>query len=95
MYKRKLVKVRCCKTLCKSGCKKLGKTNEELLTMLKINKQSKTNCNTKQNTKNDCFYVRVERDWKDKVKGISDSLGIPTSVFIRESVNKNINSFTQ
>jgi hypothetical protein len=73
----------------------LGKTNEELLTMLKINKQSKTNCNTKQNTKNDCFYVRVERDWKDKVKGISDSLGISTSVFIRESVNKNINSFTQ
>ena len=63
--------------------------------MFKIKKDSKTICNTKQNTKNDCFYVRVERDWKDRVKGISDSLGVPTSVFIRESVNKNINSFTQ
>ena len=70
----------------------MGKTNEELLTMLKINKQSKTNCNTKQNTKNDCFYVRVERDWKDKVRTISESVGVPISVFIRESVNKNIES---
>ena len=55
----------------------------------------KTNSKTKPNTKNDHFIVRCEGDWKDKVKGISDSLGIPTSVFIRESVNKNINSFTQ
>ena len=30
-----------------------------------------------------------------KVRGISESLGVPTSVFIRESVNKQINSFTQ
>ena len=55
----------------------------------------KTNSNTKQNTKNDHFIVRCEEDWKDKVKTISESVGVPISVFIRESVNKNISSLTQ
>ena len=55
----------------------------------------KTKCNTKVITKNVYILVRVERGWKDRVKNISDSLGVPSSVFIRESVNKQINSFTQ
>jgi len=44
-------------------------------------------------TKNDYILVRVEKDWKMKVRSISESLGVPSSVFIRESVNKQINSF--
>ena len=55
----------------------------------------KTKCNTKPITKNDCILVRVEEGWKRKVQGVSESLGVPSSVFIRESVNKQINSFTQ
>jgi predicted DNA-binding protein len=47
---------------------------------------------TKLITKNVCFIVRVEEEWKRKVKSISEGIGIPTSVFIRESVNKNIDS---
>ena len=55
----------------------------------------KTNSKTKPNTKNDHFIVRCERDWKTQVKTISESVGVPISVFIRESVNKNISSLTQ
>ena len=55
----------------------------------------KTNSKTKPNTKNDHFIVRCEGDWKDKVRTISESVGIPVSVFIRENVNKNISSLTQ
>ena len=55
----------------------------------------KTKGKTKPNTKNDCFIVRCEGDWKDKVRTISESVGVPISVFIRESVNKNISSLTQ
>ena len=55
----------------------------------------KTKGKTKPNTKNDCFIVRCERDWKTQVKTISETVGIPFSVFVRESVNKNISSLTQ
>ena len=61
--------------------------------MFKIKKDSKTICNTKQNTKNECFVMRVEGDWKKKIKTISQKLDIPMSVFIRNSVNKNIRNF--
>ena len=51
----------------------------------------------KQNpiTKNDNILVRCERGWKERVQSISNSIGVPSPVFIRESVNKNINSLTQ
>jgi hypothetical protein len=61
--------------------------------MPKIKVKSKTICNTKQNTKNECFVMRVEGDWKRKIKTISQKLDIPMSVFIRNSVNKNIRNF--
>jgi hypothetical protein len=61
--------------------------------MPKIKMKSKTICNTKQNTKNECFVMRVEGDWKKKIKTISQKLDIPMSVFIRNSVNKNIRNF--
>ena len=61
--------------------------------MPKIKVKSKTICNTKQNTKNECFVMRVEGDWKKKIKTISQKLDIPMSVFIRNSVNKNIRNF--
>ena len=54
---------------------------------------SKSKGNTKVITKNDHFLVRVEREWKRKVQGVSESLGVPSSVFIRECVNKQMNSF--
>lgn len=61
--------------------------------MPKIKMKSKTICNTKQNTKNECFVMRVEGDWKKKIKTISQKLDIPMSVLIRNSVNKNIRNF--
>ena len=61
--------------------------------MPKFKMKSKTICNTKQNTKNECFVMRVEGDWKKKIKTISQKLDIPMSVFIRNSVNKNIRNF--
>ena len=61
--------------------------------MSKIKMKSKTICNTKQNTKNECFVMRVEGDWKKKIKTISQKLDIPMSAFIRNSVNKNIRNF--
>ena len=61
--------------------------------MSKIKIKSKTICNTKQNTKNECFVMRVEGDWKKKIKTISQNLDIPMSAFIRNSVNKNIRNF--
>jgi hypothetical protein len=51
---------------------------------------SKSKGNTKVITKNDHFLVRVERDWKRKVQDVSESLGVPSSVFIRECVNKQM-----
>jgi len=56
---------------------------------------SQTKRKPKLITKNEHLIVRVEGEWKRKVRGISESLGVSTSVFIRESVNKQINSFTQ
>ena len=57
--------------------------------------KSKQLCKQKPITKNDNILVRCERGWKEKVQGISGSIGVSSSVFIRESVNKNINSLTQ
>ena len=53
---------------------------------------SETKCKQKLITKNEHLIVRVEEGWKRKVKSISESIGVSTSVFIRESVNKNIES---
>ena len=61
--------------------------------MSKIKIKSKTICNTKQNTKNECFVMRVEGDWKKKIKTISQKLDIPMSVFIRKTVNHHVNKF--
>ena len=57
--------------------------------------KGKQSCKQNVITKTDNILVRCERGWKDKVKGISNSIGVPSSVFIRESVNKNINSLIQ
>lgn len=61
--------------------------------MSKIKIKSKTICNTKQNTKNECFVMRVEGDWKKKIKTISQKLDIPMSAFIRKIVNHHVNKF--
>ena len=58
-----------------------------------VNKEQE--CKTKLITKKMLINVRCEESWKRKVRGISESIGVPTSVFIRESVNKNIESLTQ
>ena len=55
----------------------------------------KTMSKTKRNTKNDHLIMRCEGEWKSRVRTISQMVGVPISVFIRESVNKNINSLTQ
>ena len=62
--------------------------------MDKNNIQSKTISNTKLNTKNDYFQLRMEREWKDKVKMISEMNNTSFSNFIRQSVDKNIQSMT-
>jgi len=58
-----------------------------------VNKEQE--CKTKLITKKMLINVRCEEGWKSKVCSISESIGVPTSVFIRESVNKNIESLTQ
>ena len=60
--------------------------------MDKNNIKSKTISNTKLNTKNDYFQLRMEREWKDKVKMISEMNNTSFSNFIRQSVDKNIQS---
>ena len=77
----------------------------KILTIRDKSKEGKymDNCDTNSNhisnqkviTKNRHLIIRCEEGWKRRVRGISESLGVPTSVFIRESVNKQINSFTQ
>jgi|TARA_B110000444_G_scaffold109101_1_gene103018 uncharacterized protein YhjY with autotransporter beta-barrel domain len=62
--------------------------------MDKNNIKSKTISNTKLNTKNDYFQLRMEREWKDKVKMISEMNNTSFSNFIRQSVDKNIQSMT-
>lgn len=62
--------------------------------MDKNNIKSKTISNTKMNTKNDYFQLRMEREWKDKVKMISEMNNTSFSNFIRQSVDKNIQSMT-
>jgi|TARA_B110000114_G_C14918975_1_gene327694 predicted DNA-binding protein len=58
------------------------------------NIKGKTIGNTKLNTKNDYFQLRMEREWKDKVKMISEMNNTTFSNFIRQSVDKNIQSMT-
>jgi 16S rRNA U516 pseudouridylate synthase RsuA-like enzyme len=53
---------------------------------------SQTKRKPKLITKKKLINLRVEEGWKRKVKSISESIGVSTSVFIRESVNKNIES---
>ena len=62
--------------------------------MDKNNIKSKTISNTKMNTKNDYFQLRMEREWKYKVKMISEMNNTSFSNFIRQSVDKNIQSMT-
>ena len=62
--------------------------------MDKNNIKSKTISNTKLNTKNDYFQLRMEREWKDRVKMISEMNNTSFSNFIRQSVDKNIQSMT-
>ena len=62
--------------------------------MDKNNIKSKTISNTKMNTKNDYFQRRMEREWKDRVKMISEMNNTSFSNFIRQSVDKNIQSMT-
>jgi predicted DNA-binding protein len=62
--------------------------------MDKNNIKSKTISNTKMNTKNDYFQLRMEREWKDRVKMISEMNNTSFSNFIRQSVDKNIQSMT-
>ena len=52
-------------------------------------------CKQNPSIKNDTFTMRCEREWKEKVQDISKNLGVSSSVFIRDSVNKNITSLTQ
>ena len=62
--------------------------------MDKNNIKSKTISNTKMNTKNDYFQLRMEREWKERVKMISEMNNTSFSNFIRQSVDKNIQSMT-
>ena len=69
---------------------------------------SKTKSNTKENTHknthtpmtkrdryNDTFHLRVNKDWKERVKIISEMNNTSFSNFIRESVDRNIQSLSR
>ena len=47
-----------------------------------------------RNTKNDYFQLRMTREWKDKIKMVSEMNNTSLSEFIRTSVDKNIQSLT-
>ena len=68
----------------------------------------KTKGNTKENTHkndsspllkgvryNDSFHLRVNKDWKEKVRIISQMNNTSFSNFIRESVDRNIQSLSR
>ena len=68
----------------------------------------KTKSNTKENTQNndsspllkgvrynDSFHLRVNKDWKEKVRIISQMNNTSFSNFIRESVDRNIQSLSR
>ena len=68
----------------------------------------KTKSNTKENTHkndsspllkgvryNDSFNLRVNKDWKEKVRIISQMNNTSFSNFIRESVDRNIQSLSR
>ncbi len=63
-------------------------------TMDKNNNKSNTKSNTKLNTKNSYFQLRMEREWKTKVRMISEMNNTSLSSFIRQSVDKNIQSLS-
>ena len=69
---------------------------------------SKTKSNTKENTPknthtpmtkrdryNSTFHLRVNKDWKERVKIISQMNNTSFSNFIRESVDRNIQSLSR
>ena len=72
--------------------------------MFNLNK-SKTICNTKLNTNkndkpvnermDDYIQIRMSKEWKNKVKMISEMNNVSFSQFIRQSVEKNIQSLSR
>ena len=46
------------------------------------------------NTNNDYFQLRMNKEWKHKVRMISEMNNTTLSNFIRESVDKNIQSLS-
>ena len=46
------------------------------------------------NTKNDYFQLRMTREWKERIKMVSEMNNTSLSEFIRTSVDKNIQSLT-
>jgi len=50
---------------------------------------------TKRDRYNDSFHLRVNKDWKEKVRIISQMNNTSFSNFIRESVDRNIQSLSR
>ena len=50
---------------------------------------------TKRDRYNDTFHLRVNKDWKERVKIISEMNNTSFSNFIRESVDRNIQSLSR
>ena len=46
------------------------------------------------NTKNDYFQLRMTREWKERIRMVSEMNNISLSEFIRSSVDKNIQSLS-
>ena len=46
----------------------------------------------KQSTLNDVFFMRVNKKWKDSAKQISENNQISLAKFIRDSVDRSIQS---
>lgn len=77
----------------------LGKTfsNTKLITTNKhesVSEKRDTGYLSSRGKNDDYFQLRMNREWKNKVKLISEMNKVSFSQFIRESVDRNIQSLT-
>ena len=78
----------------------LGKTisNTKLITTNKhesVSEKVDTEYLSNKGKNDDYFQLRMNREWKNKVKLISEMNNVSLSKFIRESVDRNIQSLTR
>ena len=77
-------------------CKSNRNTREITQTKLKsVSERGDVSRSFSRDKNDDYFQLRMNRTWKDKVKMISEMNNVSFSQFIRQSVDKNIQSLSR